>query len=39
MSDQEFRRLDLLTANSRPRRSEVSQVVAARSRSLQVQGA
>jgi long-subunit acyl-CoA synthetase (AMP-forming) len=39
MSDQEFRRLDLLTANSRPRRSEVSQVVAERSRSLQVQGA
>ncbi len=39
MSDQEFRRLDLLTANSRPRRSEVSQIVAERSRSLQVQGA
>ena len=39
MSDQEFRRLDLLTANSRPRRSEVSQVVAERSRSLQVQRA
>jgi long-chain acyl-CoA synthetase len=38
MSDQEFRRLDLLTANSRPRRSEVSQVVAERSRSLRVQG-
>ena len=39
MSDQEFRRLDLLTANSRPRRSEVSQIVAERSQSLQVQGA
>jgi long-chain acyl-CoA synthetase len=39
MSDQEFQRLDLLTANSRPRRSEVSQIVAERSRSLQVQGA
>jgi long-chain acyl-CoA synthetase len=39
MSDQEFRRLDLLTANSRPRRSEVSQVVAERSRSLRVQDA
>jgi long-chain acyl-CoA synthetase len=39
MSDQEFRRLDLLTANSRPRRSEVRQVVAERSRSLRVQGA
>jgi long-chain acyl-CoA synthetase len=39
MSDQEFRRLDLLTANSRPRRSEVSQIVAERSRLLQVQGA
>jgi hypothetical protein len=39
MSDQEFRRLDLLTANSRPRRSEVSQIVAERSQSLQLQGA
>ncbi len=39
MSDQEFRRLDLLTANSRPRRFEIRQVVAERSRSLQVQGA
>jgi long-chain acyl-CoA synthetase len=39
MSDQEFRRLDLLTSNSRPRRSEVSQIVAERSQSLQVQGA
>jgi long-chain acyl-CoA synthetase len=39
MSDQEFRRLDLLTANSRPRRSEVSQVVAERSRSLRFQSA
>jgi hypothetical protein len=39
MSDQEFRRLDLLTANSQPRRSEVSQIVAERSQSLQLQGA
>jgi long-chain acyl-CoA synthetase len=39
MSDQEFRRLDLLTANSRPRRSEVSQIVAERSQSLPLQGA
>lgn len=39
MSDQEFRRLDLLTANSRPRRFEISQVVAERSQSLQLQGA
>ena len=39
MSDHEFRRLNLLTANSRPRRSDVSQIVAERSRSLQVQGA
>jgi long-chain acyl-CoA synthetase len=39
MSDQEFRRLDLLTADSRPRRSEVSQIVAERSRLLQVQDA
>ena len=35
MSDQEFRRLDLLTANSRPRRFEIGQVVAERSQSLQ----
>jgi len=39
MSDREFRRLDLLTANSRPRRLEIRQVVAERSRSLQLQGA
>jgi long-chain acyl-CoA synthetase len=39
MSDLEFRRLDLLTANSRPRRSEVSRIVIERSRSLQVQDA
>jgi long-chain acyl-CoA synthetase len=39
MSDQEFQRLDLLTANFRPRRSEVSQIVAERSQSLQFQGA
>ena len=39
MSDQEFRRLDLLTANFRPRRSEVRQIVAERSRSLQFQDA
>ena len=39
MSDQEFRRLNLLTANARPRRFEVSQVVAERSRSLQLQDA
>lgn len=39
MSDVEFRRLDLLTANSRPRRSEVSRIVIERSRSLQVQDA
>jgi len=31
--------LNLLTANSRPRRSEVSQIVAARSQSLHVQAA
>ena len=37
MSDQEFQRLDLLTANSRPRRSQVGEIVAERSRSLQVQ--
>jgi len=39
MSDREFRRLDLLTANLRPRRFEIGQVVAQRSRSLQLQGA
>jgi long-chain acyl-CoA synthetase len=39
MSDQEFRRLDLLTANSRPRRFEIRQVVAERSQSLRLQGA
>jgi long-subunit acyl-CoA synthetase (AMP-forming) len=39
MSDQEFRRLDLLTANSRPRRVAIRQVVAERSQSLQLQGA
>jgi long-chain acyl-CoA synthetase len=39
MSDREFRRLDLLTANSRPRRFEIGQVVAQRSQSLQLQGA
>jgi long-subunit acyl-CoA synthetase (AMP-forming) len=39
MSDQEFRRLDLLTPNARPRRFEIGQVVAERSQSLQLQGA
>jgi hypothetical protein len=39
MSDEEFQRLDLLTANFRPRRSEVSQIVAERRQSLQLQGA
>ena len=39
MSDQEFQRLNLLTANSRPRRSEVSRIVAERSQSLQLQSA
>ncbi len=37
MSDQEFRRLDLLTANFRPRRPEIKNVVFKRSHALQVQ--
>jgi len=39
MSEQEFRHLDLLTGNSKPRRHEIGQVVFERSHSLQIRPA
>src|SRR5208282_533388 len=39
MSEQEFQRLDLLTANARPRRRETRQIVSQRSHGLQARSA